>query len=239
MKLTARHRLRWFRIRAVDAKYIERKTLRPGEYEDEEPPEPGLGSWIRRNTWLLVRLFMVVVFTFGASTTAANFSYGLESRPVELSVEEINAGKIPEGLQLEDYVRITGTPDYSINPDTGQPSIGVTDRYSARYYHFGMQETGDNLLIQTAGTPPNIADDGEQVYRGKLSNVATVIFHDTTSTGLEVANLPTEGAIPIIETGDTPEYYRQIFPAYSAILGVWFLAIGWLVWKRNEPFAGV
>ncbi|MBA2442466.1 MAG: hypothetical protein H0V53_08695 [Rubrobacter sp.] len=223
----------------MDTKNTERQTLRPGEYEDEEPLEPGLGRWIRRNTWLLVRLFMVVVFTFGASTTAANFSYGLESRPVELTVEQINAGQLPEGLQLEDYVRITGTPDYSINPDTGQPSIGVSDRYSARYFYFGLQETGDNLLIQTAETPPDIADDGEQVYRGKLSNVATVIFHDTTSTGLEIANLPTEGATPIVETGDTPEYYRQIFPAYSAILGVWFLAIGWLVWKRNEPFAGV
>lgn len=228
VKLTAHYPLRSFRIRDVDSKYIERRTLRPGEYEDEETAQPGLGSWIQRNTWLLVRLFMVVVFTFGASTTAANFSYGLESRPVELSAEEINAGKIPEGLQQEDYVRITGTPDYSLNPETGQPSIGVIDRYSARYFYYGLQETGDNLLIQAAGVPPDISDDGEQVYRGKLSNVDTVIFRDTTSDGLEIAGLEAEGVTPVVETGDTPEYYRQIFPAYSAILGVWFLAIGWL-----------
>ncbi|MCA1849383.1 MAG: hypothetical protein LC704_10470, partial [Actinobacteria bacterium] len=49
----------------------------------------GLGAWIRRNPWLLTRLFIVMVFTFGASTTAANFSYGLEGEPTILSVEQL------------------------------------------------------------------------------------------------------------------------------------------------------
>src|SRR3712207_8586845 len=49
-----------------------------GAHLDERYGEPGLGAWIKRNPWLLVRLFIVLVFTFGASTTAANFSYGLQ-----------------------------------------------------------------------------------------------------------------------------------------------------------------
>jgi hypothetical protein len=83
----------------------------PGK--DEERYEPrGLGPWIRRNTWLLVRLFMVMVFTFGASTTAANFSYGLEGAPTKISVEQINDGRLPPGTELGDYVEVRGTPDY-------------------------------------------------------------------------------------------------------------------------------
>jgi hypothetical protein len=205
-----------------------------GHYE-----EPGLGAWIKRNSWLLVRLFIVMVFTFGASTTAANFSYGLQGNPVVLSVEQLNRGELPSGIQLGDYVEVTGTPDYSINPETGQPRIGISSRYEASYYYFGLEETGDNLLIQTAQTPPDVTKTGEQVWRGKLATVGTVIFHDTTQRGLEAAGLPRDASIPVIETGDTPEYYRQIFPAYSAIIGLWVLSIAWLVWKRNKPILGL
>src|SRR3712207_4034877 len=59
----------------VDTRNTERSSGgRAGEHYEER----GLGAWIRRNRWLLTRLFIVMVFTFGASTTAANFSYGLE-----------------------------------------------------------------------------------------------------------------------------------------------------------------
>lgn len=226
----------------VDTKDAQR-TLRPGEYPERElPDEPGLGRWIKRNPWLLVRLFMVVIFSFGATSTAANFSYGLEINPIPLTVEEINAGQLPPEANLEDYVEITGTPDFGEDTrliGTEESQIGFSSRYSANYFYFGLEETGDNLLVQTAGTPPDVTDDGEQVWRGKLSSVRTVIFHDTTETGLGSAGLTTEPSVPIIETGDTPDYYRQIFPAYSTILGLWVLSIGWLVWKRNKPFMGV
>ena len=203
----------------------------------EHHEERGLGAWIRRNSWLLARLFMVMVFTFGASTTAANFSYGLQGEPTALSVEQINNGELPAGVQLGDYVEITGTPDFGPNPEA--PRIGVSQRYSADYYYFALEETGDNLLIQTAQTGSDTSETGEQVWRGKLATVGTVIFHDTTQSGLEIAGLPRDESIPVIETGDTPEYYRQIFPAYSAIIGLWLLSIAWLVWKKNKPFLGL
>ncbi len=79
---------------------------------DERYEEPGLGAWIKRNPWLLVRLFIVLVFTFGASTTAANFSYGLQGEPITLTVEQLNRGDLPSGIQLGDYVEVTGTPDF-------------------------------------------------------------------------------------------------------------------------------
>ena len=208
-------------------------------YLDGHYEEPGLGTWIKRNSWLLVRLFIVMVFTFGASTTAANFSYGLHGEPTRLSVEQLNRGELPSGIQLGDYVELTGTPDYTTNPKTGQPRIGVSSRYEASYYYFGLKETGDNLLIQTAQTPPDVRETGEQVWRGKLATVGTVIFHDTTHRGLEAAGLPDDESIPVIETGDTPEYYRQIFPAYSAIIGLWVLSIVWLIWKKNKPILGL
>ncbi len=66
-----------------------------------------------------------------------------------------------------------------------------------------------------------------------------MIFHDTTQRGLEAVGLPQDESILVIETGDTPEYYRQIFPAYSAIIALWFLSIAWLIWKRNKPFPGL
>jgi len=209
---------------------------------DERYREPGLGSWIKRNSWLLVRLFMVMVFTFGASTTAANFSYGLEGEPVNLSIEQINRGELPAGTELGDYVEVTGSPKFGLNTEQiGVPEseIAVSSRYSAAYFYFGLEETGDNLIIQTAQTPPDVTETGEQVWRGKLATVGTVIFHDTTQSGLEAAGLPQDESIPVIETGDTPEYYRQIFPAYSATIGLWVLSIAWLVWKRNKPFLGL
>jgi hypothetical protein len=205
---------------------------------DEHYREPGLGSWAKRNAWLLVRLFVVMVFTFGATTTAANFSYGLQSEPTILSIEQLNRGELPADMELGDYVEVTGTPDFGTNPDTGQPRIGLSARYEVAYYYFGLEETGENLLIQQT-SPPDLTESGEQVWRGKIATVGTVIFHDTTQSGLEAAGLSRDESIPVIETGDTPEYYRQIFPAYSAIIGLWVLSIVWLVWKRNKPFLGL
>jgi hypothetical protein len=219
-----------------------RDQQRRPDYEsrppDEHYREPGLGAWIRRNSWLLVRLFVVMVFTFGATTTAANFSYGLQGDPITLSPEQLNRGELPPGTELGDYVEVRGTPDFGTNPETGQPRIGVSARYEVSYYYFGLQETGDNLLIQKTSRP-DLGQNGEQVWRGKLATVGTVIFHNTTQSGLEAAGLPRDESIPVIETGDTPEYYRQIFPAYSAIIGLWILSIIWLVWKKNKPFLGL
>ncbi len=221
-----------------------RNHKKPVGYEEILPEdrqeEPGLGSWIMRNTALLARLFMVAVFTFGASTTAANFSYGLEGEPTKLTVEQLSAGQLPPGTALGDYVEVTGSPSFGPNTDkVGTPDsrIGVSARYSAAYFYFGIEET-DGLLIQTAQTPPDVTQTGEQVYRGKLETVGTVIFHDTTQDGLKSAGLPHEENTPVITTGDTPEYYRQIFPAYSAIIGLWIVSIAWLLWKRNKPFLG-
>ncbi len=221
----------------------EQKTLRVGEPPDYDRPErePGLGRWIRRNPWLLMRLFMVLVFSFGASTTALNISYGLEINPVQLTPEELNEGRLPTGTQVNDFVEITGTPDYG--EDTSrigleESGIGYVERYSVGYFYFGLEETGDNLLIQTVNAPPDVTEDGEQVWRGQLSNVAIAIFQDTTQRGLQAAGLPNRGEVPIIETGETPDYHRQIFPAYSAIIGMWVAAMAWLIWKRNKPIAG-
>ncbi len=222
----------------MDTRNQQRLLDQDARHPDEHYREPGLGAWIRRNTWLLVRLFVVMIFTFGASTTAANFSYGLQSDPTVLSVEQLNRGELPSGIELGDYVEVTGTPDFGTNPDTGQPRIGVSARYEVSYYYFRLGETGENLLIQQT-SQPDLAESGEQVWRGKIATVGTVIFHDTTQSGLEVAGLPRDESIPVIETGDTPEYYRQIFPAYSAIIGLWVLSIAWLVWKRNKPFLGL
>ncbi len=199
----------------------------------EHDENPGLGAWIKRNSWLLVRLFIVMVFTFGASTTAANFSYGLHGEPVTLSIEQLNRGELPAGTQLGDYVEVTGTPDFGSDPE--RPRIAVASRYEASYYYFALKETGSNLLIQTAQLPPDVTKTGERVWRGKLANVGTVIFHNTTQSGLERVGLPQDPSVPVVETGDTPEYYRQIFPAYSSIIALWVLSIAWLVWKKNKP----
>lgn len=212
-----------------------------GGYIDEEYEVPGLGAWLRRNPWLLLRLFMVMVFAFGASTVAANFSYGLQWNPVELSAEQINAGQLPPKLKIGDYVEISGTPNIQddLKPEeVGRPgsNIGSASRYQTSYYYFELEETNDNLLLQSIENIPH-PETGEQVWEGKLSNVGTVIFYDTTQEGLEVTNLPHEDSVPIIETGDTPEYYRQIFPSYVVIIGLGLLSVAWLVWKRNKPFA--
>src|ERR671916_1394050 len=99
-------------MRAASGKLVQvetRNTQRPSR-AGEHYEEPGLGAWVRRNPWLLTRLFMVMVFTFGASTTAANFSYGLEGEPTTLSVEQLNNAELPSGTELGDYVEVTGTP---------------------------------------------------------------------------------------------------------------------------------
>jgi hypothetical protein len=217
----------------------EEEPVRP----DEHYKEPGLFTWMQRNTSLLVRLFIVVTFTFGASTTAANFSYGLQGDPVRLSVEQLNRGELPPGVELNDYVEVVGTPD--VPEDLQEKRIGlpesrvaVSSRYSTTYTYFGLKETGDNLLLQSIEAVPE-PGTGERLWRGKLQTVGTAIFQDTTQSGLKTANLPHDESIPVVTTGDTPEYYREIFPAYAAIIGLWLLSIAWLIWKKNRPFIGM
>ena len=215
----------------------------PGGQEDHYE-ERGLWPWVRRNRWLLTRLFTVIVFSFAASTVAANFSYGLEGKPTVLSVDQLNSGKLPAGTELGDYVQVSGTPDVGeVKPATiGRPEsgIGVVSRYETAYLYFRLQETGDNLLIQsTQGLPRYIQNSGERVWHGKLETVGTVIFHNTTQEGLGRAGLPRNEAIPVVNTGETPQYMREIFPAYSAIIVLWLLSIAWLVWKKNKPLLGL
>jgi hypothetical protein len=193
---------------------------------------------------LLARLFTVIVFSFAASTVAANFSYGLEGKPTVLSVAELNAGRLPAGTELGDYVQVSGSPDVGElrNNTIGEPEskIGVVSRYETAYLYFRLKETGDNLLIQTTqGLPRNIQDPGKRVWRGKLETVGTVIFHNTTQEGLGRAGLPRDETIPVVNTGETPEYLRKIFPAYSAIIVLWLLSIAWLAWKKNKPLLGL
>jgi hypothetical protein len=222
----------------VDTRNTERLSR-----ADERHEEPGLGAWVRRNPWLLTRLFIVMVFTFGASTTAANFSYGLEGEPTPLSVAQIQRGELPPDTELGDYVEVRGTPDVGEDLErvgTPESEIAVSSRYSASYFYFRLEETGDSLLIQTAqGLPEGLESAEERVWRGKLDTVGTVIFHDTTQEGLEHAGLPRDEDIPVVTTGDTPEYYRRIFPAYSAIIGLWLASLAWLAWRKNKPFLGL
>ncbi|QIN84105.1 hypothetical protein GBA63_16730 [Rubrobacter tropicus] len=207
-------------------------------YEDR-----GLGPWLRRNPSLLLRLFIVMVFSFAASTVASNFSYGLEGAPTVLSVEELNRGELPAGTELGDYVEVRGTADVGDGEamtGTADSEIAISSRYSTSYFYFGLQETGDNLLIQTTeGLPRGLANPKERVWSGKLETVGTVIFHDTTQEGLKRAGLTTDNSVPVINTGETPQYLRKIFPAYSAIIALWLLSVAWLVWKRNKPFLGL
>jgi hypothetical protein len=220
----------------------DKRPLSGGQEDHYE--ERGLGPWLRRNRWLLTRLFTVIVFSFAASTVAANFSYGLEGKPTSLSVEQLNSGRLPAGTELGDYVQVSGTPDVGeVKPATiGRPesNIGVVSRYETAYLYFRLQETGDNLLIQsTQGLPRNIQNSGERIWRGKLETVGTVIFHNTTQEGLKRAGLPRNETIPVVNTGETPEYLREIFPAYSAIIVLWLLSIAWLAWKKNKPLLGL
>ncbi len=220
----------------------DRRPLSGGR--DDYSEKRGLGPWLGRNRWLLVRLFTVMVFSFAASTVAANFSFGLEGKPTALSVAQLNAGRLPAGTKLGDYVRVSGTPDVGeVKPATiGRPEskIAVVSRYETAYLYFRLKETGDNLLIQTTqGLPRNIQSSGERVWRGKLETVGTVIFHNTTQEGLRRAGLPRDESIPVVNTGETPEYMRKIFPAYSAIIVLWLLSIAWLAWKKNKPLLGL
>jgi len=190
-----------------------------------------------------MRLFTVIVFSFAASTVAANFSYGLEGEPTVLSVDQLNSGRLPAGTELGDYVQVSGTPDVGENLErVGVPEseIAIVSRYETAYFYFRLEETGDNLLIQTTqGLPKGLQSSGERVWRGKLETVGTVIFHDTTQDGLKSAGLPRDESIPVVNTGETPEYLRKIFPAYSAIIVLWLLSIAWLVWKRNKALLGL
>ncbi len=204
---------------------------------------PGLGRWMKRNVWLLVRLFMVLVFTFGTSLIADQFSYGLAGNPIELTAEQINSGNLPAGVEAGDYVRITGVAHVgeSLTPQnvgTAESEIGVSARYSVPYYYFRLRETGDNLLIQTGNDLPNFYDiEGERItWEGSLSNLGTVIFFGTTQEGLERAGLPRNESIPVVEVGETPDAYRALFPAYSMVIAVWLASLAWLLWKRNTPF---
>lgn len=216
------------------------KASGPGGYADEGYEERGLGPWIGRNYSLLLRLFMVVIFSFGTSLIATQFSYGLEWNPIQLTVEQINNGELPRGAELGDYVEITGTAVAGDNITaqnfgTAESEIGVIQRYQVAYLYFRLEETNDNLLVQTTQSLPEF--DGEQmVWEGQLSNVGTVIFHDTTQESLEWANLPTDESVPVIETADTPDTYRGLFPAYASVVVVWVLSLLWLVWKGNKPF---
>jgi hypothetical protein len=224
---------------------VDTRDKRPlsGGREDDHYEERGLGPWIRRNPWLLTRLFIVIVFSFAASTVAANFSYGLEGKPTVLSIEQLNSGRLPAGTELGDYVQVSGTPNVGEEIGTvGVPEseIAVVGRYSTNYFYFRLDETGDNLLIQTTqGVPSDIQSPVERVWRGKLETVGTVIFHSTTQQGLKNAGLPRNESIPVINTGETPEYLRKIFPAYSAIIALWLLSMAWLAWKRNKPLLGL
>ncbi|MDQ3862838.1 MAG: hypothetical protein M3317_04950, partial [Actinomycetota bacterium] len=148
------------------------------------------------------------------------------------------------GTQLGDYVQVKGTPDVGeVKPDTiGRPAskIAVVSRYETAYFYFRLKETGDNLLIQTTqGLPKDLKSSGERVWRGKLETVGTVIFHDTTQEGLKSAGLPRDESIPVINTGETPQYLRKIFPAYSAIIVLWLLSVAWLIWRKNKPLLGL
>lgn len=204
---------------------------------------PGLRSWLSRNVWLLVRLAMVITFTFGTSLVADQFSYGLEVNPIVVTTEQINDGGLPANAEIGDYMRIVGTagPGEGITPDnvgTEESGVGISARYSVPYFYFRLQETGDNLLIQTGNSLPNFYEiEGDQrVWEGSLSTVGTVIFHATTQAGLERAGLPEDEGIPVIEVGETPDAYRTLFPTYSVIVAVWLVSLAWLLWKRNTPF---
>ncbi len=232
---------RWVRLSPVDTRDTSRLT--GPDRQDEEFRDRGLGAWIRRNPSLLLRLFIVMVFSFAASTVASNFSYGLEGAPTDLSVEQLNSGRLPAGTELGDYVRVRGTANVGENLDRvglKDSEIAISSRYSTSYFYFRLEETGGNLLIQTTeGLPQDLRNPTERVWSGKLETVGTVIFHSTTQEGLKRAGLPTDNSIPVINTGETPQYLRQIFPAYSAIIALWLLSVAWLVWKRNKPFLGL
>ena len=209
----------------------------PGDFKYEER---GLGPWIRRNPSLLLRLFFVMLFSTLLGIVGSNFSYSLEGAPTTLTVEQLESGRLPAGTELGDYVQVRGTVDVG-DPGTRvgleESEIAISSRYRTAYYYFRLQETGDSLLIQTTESlPQNLTNPTERVWRGKLESVGTVIFHSTTQQGLRRAGLPTDDDIPVLNTGETPEYLRQFSIAYWAIIGLWLISVAWLVWKKNKPF---
>lgn len=217
---------------------MQTRERRTGEEGTASPGKRGLRAWIRRNPWLLLRLSMVVLFSLCAYMAAHNLSYGLEGEPVVLTHEQINSGNLPEGLENGDYVQVRGTPDLGEDPrvlGTPESQVAVASRYgSANYFYFRLEETGDNLLIQKAQTPPDF-EDPQNVFRGRLATVGTVIFHDTTQAGLKQADLPHGESIPVIESSDTPDYYRQLFPVYLLIVSLFPISLAYLAWRKNKP----
>ncbi len=208
--------------------------------DDELSRERGLGPWIQRNWSLLMRLSLAMIFTLCATMLALpNLLYGLQGDPTVITAAQINRGELPPGLEQGDYVEVRGTPNLGPpNTDTlGTPEsgVGVAIRYgSARYFYFGLEETGDRLLVQRAQTPPDF-ENPPTVFRGSLATVGTVIFHDTTQKGLKQAKLPHDEGIPVIESSDTPEFYRQLAPIYALVVSLSPLSILYVLWRKNKP----
>jgi hypothetical protein len=204
---------------------------------------PGLRRWVRRNRWLLLRMVPVLIFGFVLAALPNNISYGLQGDPVRLTVEQINRGQLPPGVGPGSYVEVVGTPNFGPGTSrigTPESKVATFTRYSsATYFYFGLKETDGNLLVQTAQTPPDITKNGERLWRGQLQTVGTVIFHDTSQGSLRAAGLPTDNSTLVLAIGDTPEFYRSVFPAYAAVIGLWLLCVGWLIWKKNKPLEGL
>jgi len=210
---------------------------------EEQYERRGLRPWVRRNPWLLVRLFMVMLLTFPLSFITDDLSYGLQGEPEELTVAELGEGRIPPGVEVGDYVQVRGTPDVGEDlrtVGTRESEVGLAARYEVAYFYFRLQETGDDLLIQRPQELPRDLGSGEeQVWSGRMSSVSEVIFYDTTQSGLQRAGLPRNDEIPVIETGDTPSYYRELLPIYLMVVGFWILSVLYLVWRKNKPFLGL
>src|SRR5215204_4826208 len=131
--------------------------------EGQQYEERGLGPWIRRNPWLLMRLFTVIVFSFAASTVAANFSYGLEGEPTVLSIDQLNSGRLPAGTEIGDYVRVSGTPDVGENlTRVGVPEsrIAVVSLYETAYFYFRLMIRRQPSYPDHAGPPQRSSEFG-------------------------------------------------------------------------------
>ena len=211
------------------------------EPDEEFSRERGLGPWIGRNSSLLLRLGLAILFTLCATGVALpNLLYGLQGDPTVITAAQLNRGELPPGLEQGDFVEVRGTPDLpppgTKEFGTPESKVGVATRYSsAHYFYFRLEETGDKLLIQRAQTPPD-SEDPPTVFRGSLATVGTVIFHDTTQKGLKQANLPNDEGIPVVESSDTPKFYRQLAPVYALVASLSPLSILYVLWRRNKPF---
>lgn len=207
---------------------------------EEGHEKRGLGPWLRRNPWLLVRLFIVIMLTFPLSFITDDLSYGLQGEPEELTADQFSEGRLPAGIEVGDYVLVRGTPEVGEDlrtVGTRESEVGVSARYEVSYFYFRLRETGDGLLIQRPQDLPRTIGNGEErAWSGRISTVGQVIFHDTTQSGLRRAGLPRSDAVPVIETGDTPGYYRELLPVYLMVLGLWALSVLYLVWRKNRPF---